>query len=62
MENFSKLSKEYILKIQTDLLDAIQRDLGASDQQIEERQKLNQIATKINEFLSNTNPSPRYRS
>jgi len=62
MESFCKLSKEYILKIQTDLLDAIQRDLGASDQQVEERQKLNQIATKINEFLNNTNPSPRYRS
>lgn len=62
IEKFTGLSKSYIERIQIELLDAIQRDLGATTQQVEERKILNQIATKIKEMLNNVSPSPRYRN
>jgi len=62
IEKFTELSKSYIERIQIELLDAIQRDLGATTQQVEERKILNQIATKIKEMLNNVSPSPRYRN
>ena len=60
IETFSKISKAYVERIQIDLLDAIQRDLGATSQQIAERKTLNQKATKIKEMLDLSSPSPRY--
>ena len=64
MEEFIKISKEYILKIQTTMLDPVTLDTGAPAQQVEQRKRLNRKATKIIEMLEKRSPrnSPRYRT
>ena len=47
IEEFIKTSNEYILKIQTNILDTVTEEFGASAQQVEQRKLLNRKATKI---------------
>ena len=56
IEEFIKTSNEYILKIQTNILDTVTEEFGASAQQVEQRKLLNRKATKIIEMLERRSP------